>query len=630
MTNFVLIQPSTSLIIYFKRFTTMTTNIAEIAAQFVNNTEKNIFLTGKAGTGKTTFLRNIKELTHKNTVIVAPTGIAAINAGGSTIHSLFQLPFGSFVPDISSQQQFTENSKVNTPTSLLKEHKMHEKKRKLIREIELLIIDEVSMLRADLLDAIDTILRHIRRNKLTPFGGVQVLFIGDLLQLPPVVNNQEWSLLKNYYTSPFFFDAQALQTDKPVYIELDKIYRQSDETFINLLNNLRNNTVTQKDSELLNAYFKPDFIPPPNEKYIQLTTHNYKADQLNKTELAKLKDKTYTFSAEITGDFNEYSYPVDKQLELKKGVQVMFIKNDPTGEQRFFNGKIGTISSINSTEIVVEFDDGSDAVELEKFLWQNIRYELNETTNEIEEKVVGIFIQFPVKLAWAITVHKSQGLTFEKAIVDIGDAFAPGQVYVALSRLTSLKGLVLKSPVNFNSLKTDSTIKTYSQSKADVPTLHSMYAQESTLFFKNHVIRSFNFNVLLSHFKSQLESYHAKKKTAKQEYSNWCEAIYLDLLKEKEVTDKFIEQLYKIFDLSNYQDVLQQRVHAASKHFKPIIEQFIKRVKEHHSEIKKKPTPLKTYLKEIEDLEKALQKQRLMMEKSESLVNSLTSEQVIG
>lgn len=398
---------------------------AQIAEKFINNTNCPVFLTGKAGTGKTTFLKNIVKSTHKKTVVAAPTGIAAINAAGVTLHSLFQLPFGSFVP---TDQFFSGDygQKFNTPSSLFKEMKMGETKRKLINEMELLIIDEVSMLRADLLDAIDTVCKSIRKEPHLPFGGIQVLFIGDLLQLPPVVKDHEWRVLSDFYSSVYFFDAQVLQDKKPVFIELDKIYRQSDEKFIALLNELRDNAVTPALAQKLNEYYKPGF-KTGKEEYIYLTTHNAKANSINQKELNKIVAYSETYKATVTGDFNEYTYPVDPKLELKQGAQVMFIKNDPTGEQKFFNGKIGQVKELDQESITVEFSDGSTPVKVERYQWENTKFELNGSNNEIEEKVVGTFEQFPLRLAWAITIHKSQGLTFERAVIDLESVFAQGK-----------------------------------------------------------------------------------------------------------------------------------------------------------------------------------------------------------
>lgn len=419
---------------------------AEIAAKFVNYTSKHVFLTGKAGTGKTTFLRKLIKLTHKKALIVAPTGIAAINASGVTIHSLFQLPFGSFFPDAAGGLiNENINFNFNTPKTLVKHLNMQGNKRRMLQELELLVIDEVSMLRADMLDAIDFALRYVRRNRNLPFGGVQLLFIGDLHQLPPVVKNDEWRIMAKFYKSIYFFDALALQDNPPVYIELDKIYRQDDSVFIDLLNNLRNNKITTEDTALLRQHFKQDFKPAADENYITLTTHNNKADSINRERLAQLKSKSYFFEAKIQGEFNEYAYPNDKSLELKVGAQVMFIKNDMTAEKRYYNGKIGVVHHIEKDIIEIELPEDRTVIEISRYTWENVKYKLDEASNEIKENVAGSFIQYPIKLAWAITVHKSQGLTFDKAIIDVGDAFAPGQAYVALSRLRSLKGLVLTS-----------------------------------------------------------------------------------------------------------------------------------------------------------------------------------------
>ncbi len=400
-----------------------------------NQTHRSVFLTGKAGTGKTTLLREIIQTTHKNTVVVAPTGIAALNAGGVTIHSMFQLPFGGFIPDNSSPQ-FSESTKFETTATLRRHFKKSGLKKSVIRNMELLIIDEVSMLRADLLDAMDYMMQTVRK-KNSAFGGVQVLYIGDLLQLPPVIRDEEWRTLKTYYKGKFFFHSHVVQQNPPLYIELSKIFRQTDDTFISVLNNLRNNQISQQDIQTLNQYVKPDFDLKANKGYITLTTHNNKADSMNAQALEDLEGKLVTYKPEITGDFPDKIFPVEQQLQLKVGAQIMFVKNDLSFDKHYFNGKMGVIKSLSSQEILVHFPEENKTIEVEKYEWQNIRYKVDETTKEIEEEVLGTFVHYPIKLAWAITVHKSQGLTFDKAALDVSQVFLPGQAYVALSRLRS-------------------------------------------------------------------------------------------------------------------------------------------------------------------------------------------------
>ncbi len=604
--------------------------IAALASKFVNNTNKHIFLTGKAGTGKTTFLKYIIKHTYKNAMIVAPTGIAAINAGGVTIHSLFQLPFGAFVPAKDNTTEIYNHLKINNPLSLIKNLQINGTKRRLLQELDLLIIDEVSMLRADLLDAIDTVLRTIRRQSGVPFGGVQVLFIGDLLQLPPVIKDDEWQVLRSYYKSIYFFEAQALQHQKPLYIELDKIYRQTDNTFINLLNNLRTNKITQQDIELLNKYYKPDFKSTEKDSYIQLTTHNNKADSLNREALQRLNESSFIYKSSTTGDFNEFAFPVEEKLELKKGAQIMFIKNDPSGEQRFFNGKIGIVLYLSNDEIEVGFEDSPKTIFVEKYEWENIKYSLNEVTNEIEERVVGTFTQYPLKLAWAITVHKSQGLTFKKAIIDIGAAFAPGQVYVALSRLTSLDGLVLTSKINMNVLTENSTVTEYSNTKITQDPLSDILEKESHTFLKNYMLLCFNFKELNYKLQNHLESYSKdEQKSTKQKHFNWAVKLKADVEASKIVADKFMNQLYQIIENgeTDYLQQLQTRIQAAKKYFTPILKDFsivvINQIKKLQHE-----KQIKTYLTELAELDALFYKQLKLINKAEVLVDSVITNTV--
>ena len=599
-------------------------NIASIASKFINNTNKNVFLTGKAGTGKTTFLKHIIKHTYKNAVIVAPTGIAAINAGGVTIHSLFQLPFGAFIPSRETTLEFNENQKINNPNTLLRGLQLNTTKRRLLQELELLIIDEVSMLRADLLDAIDTVLKSVRRKNNLPFGGVQVLFIGDLLQLPPVVKDDEWRLLKSHYRTAFFFDAVVLQQSKPLYIELDKIYRQADNSFISILNNLRNNQVTKQDIETLNSFYKPDYKSDLNDNYIHLTTHNNKADSLNRESLLSLPGPSYFFKASIEDDFNEYAFPVEQNLELKKGAQIMFIKNDPSGNQRFFNGKIGIVSNINANEIEVSFNDGKPPIAVSKYEWQNIKYSLNEATNEIEEKINGTFTQYPIKLAWAITVHKSQGLTFEKAIIDIENAFAPGQVYVALSRLTSLKGLILSSPINVNSLNVNANITEYANTKDSNQVLAELFEKESFVFFQNYVIQCFNFATLNHALTLHIESYQKdEQKSSKQKHFNWAFELKKEVEATKIVSDKFLNQLNNIFisKQPDFKNQLKARILAAKDHFAPLLKQFSKTILKQIEKLQSEKK-VKAYLTELAELDALFFKQLQLINKAEAMVNS--------
>ena len=430
----------------------------QLADAFIRETGCNIFLTGKAGTGKTTFLHNLKKSCHKRMVVTAPTGVAAINCGGVTLHSFFQMPFGPFIPDSRSESR----------------HKFSREKINIIKSLDLLVIDEISMVRADLLDGIDNVLRRYRRSN-SVFGGVQLLLIGDLHQLAPVAKEEDWRLLREYYESPYFFSSRSLAGTELLTIELRTIYRQEDNDFIDLLNRVRDNRLDSQTMEKLNGQYREAVHEEDDSGYITLCSHNHKADTINHYRLDRLKQKRYLFEAEIDGEFPPHAYPTPLALELKEQAQVMFVRNDPTPEKRFFNGKIGTIISISGDRIRIQCPGDSEQIVVEPATWENIEYSLDQENLEIVENKVGAFTQYPLKLAWAITIHKSQGLTFDRAIIDAQAAFAPGQVYVALSRCRTLEGLVLSSPLSPRAIQSDRAVQTFiEKSGKNIPTAEQL------------------------------------------------------------------------------------------------------------------------------------------------------------
>jgi uncharacterized protein YpbB len=535
--------------------------------RFINQTHRSIFLTGKAGTGKTTLLREIIQTTHKNTVVVAPTGIAALNAGGVTIHSMFQLPFGGFIPDNSSPH-FSENTKFETKATLRRHFRMSGLKKSVIRNMELLIIDEVSMLRADLLDAMDFMMQSVRK-KSSPFGGVQVLFIGDLLQLPPVIRDEEWRTLRTYYKGKFFFHSHVVQQNPPLYIELSKIFRQTDDTFISILNNLRNNQISPADIQTLNQYVKPDFDLKVNKGYITLTTHNAKADAMNAQALEDLEGKLVTYKPEIVDDFPDKIYPVEEHLKLKVGAQVMFVKNDPSFEKNYFNGKMGVVKSLSSQEILVHFPEENKTIEVEKYEWQNICYKVDENTKEIEEEVLGTFVHYPIKLAWAITVHKSQGLTFDKAALDVSQVFLPGQAYVALSRLRSLNGLILLSPLQMNGISNDQDVMDYALNKATEKVLENSLQVETRNFIHNFLNSSFDWSDLAQEWRNHKFSYDDKGEgSAKSKHAIWASKQTEAIESLLDASKKFISQLNRLFSQKTVDlNHVSVRIQAAYNYF---------------------------------------------------------------
>ncbi len=419
----------------------------ELASEFLRSTGANLFLTGKAGTGKTTFLRSIVSSINKRVVVAAPTGVAAINARGVTLHSLFQLPFGPNVPEakVRGSNDFAFR-------------KIGRKKLALIRSIELLVIDEISMVRCDLLDAVDETLRRIRRSD-APFGGVQLLMIGDIEQLSPICRDEEWQLLQSHYASPYFFESKVLKRCNYITIELKEIFRQSDTNFTTLLNAVRENKITREVIDTINSRYIPNFAPDDNEGYITLTTHNNTANNINHKELQKLSTPSHLFESKVKGDYPEAAYPNESCLELKVGAQVIFIKNDISPEKLYYNGLIGRVELIDGDQVTVKPNSGEPSITLGAVVWENIEYRLSDESGEIEESIKGTFSQIPLKCAWAITIHKSQGLSFDKAIIDAGNSFAHGQVYVALSRCRTFEGLVLRTPLSGGSIIRDNSVE---------------------------------------------------------------------------------------------------------------------------------------------------------------------------
>jgi len=528
----------------------------ELAREFAMRTNRSLFLTGKAGTGKTTFLRKLRTETPKQMAIVAPTGVAAINAGGTTIHSFFQLPFSPFIPTVEGRKE------------LMEKIKMAGFRRKVIQELELLVIDEISMVRSDVLDAMDTVLRSIRFRHTEPFGGVQVIFIGDMFQLSPVAIDSEWRILAPFYNSPYFFHSQVINQQKPVYIEFDKIFRQTNANFIQVLNEVRNNNLSAQGLELLQSRYNPLFVPSNDDTYITLTTHNYKADKINAEELVKLKTTTQTFKADIKGEFNEKSYPTEKDLVLKIGAKVMFIKNDTETVRRFYNGKIGVIKGFDDDKIIIQCPDDEEPIELGKMMWENIRYSTNEVTRQIEEDMLGTFTQYPLRLAWAITIHKSQGLTFDKAIIDAGDAFASGQVYVALSRCRSLEGLVLWSKINPQSIANDRVIVEFEKNKQAVAELEDQLDQSRHQFRAYTLRQLFDFRSAIGYCSRLTRTVEEAGTSFNTDTQSHLKDLLTQLQNIQQVADKFQMQLDGIFSTREVnEDFLAERLTAASAFF---------------------------------------------------------------
>ncbi len=529
----------------------------ELAFDYVRNTNKSLFLTGKAGSGKTTFLHQIKADGRKRLAVVAPTGVAAINAGGMTIHSLFQLPFGLHLPGVQRGDHRHQ-------------HRFSRQKIHLIRSLDLLVIDEISMVRADLLDAVDDALRRYRGHS-RPFGGAQLLMIGDLHQLPPVVKPEDWDLLGNYYDTPYFFGSRALQQIDYISIELKHIYRQSDPEFIGLLNKVRDNCLDQESLRKLNSRFVADFRPPSKDAYITLTATNAVANDINARNLDQLPGSRQVFQATITGQFPPSSYPTEEKLELKVGAQVMFIKNDTATERRYFNGKIGRITGIDEDMISVRCPGDANEIYVAPAEWNNVKYSLNEESKEIEEQVLGLFVQYPLKLAWAITIHKSQGLTFERAIIDAQAAFACGQVYVALSRCKSFEGIVLRSRINPSNVKTDPVVKDFSdEAERNLPSKTEL--QQAKRDFQASVLQKlFGFDSIEDGLEKLRSTYAQHSKTLPPEAQDQMQALAERASAELfVVAEKFAPQLAGYLGqdaMPEANQPLQLRIQKASIYF---------------------------------------------------------------
>jgi len=531
----------------------------DLAFDFVQNTNRNIFLTGKAGTGKTTFLHKLRDVLPKRMVVTAPTGVAAINAKGVTIHSFFQMPFGPILPEgpRNPDNYGDKNSFVK---------KFNRRKIDIIRTLDLLVIDEISMVRADLLDGVDQVLRRYKNRNL-PFGGTQVLVIGDLQQLAPVVKNDEWDLLRKYYDTVYFFSSKVFREGNFLSIELKHVYRQQDNNFLEILNEIRDDRITAASLSALNERYNPEFKPKSGDGYITLTTHNATANRINIEQLDLLKSGKHTFEAGIRDNFPEYSFPTEQYLKLKKGAQVMFVKNDSSPEKRYFNGKIGVVTSFDDDVIYVKCPDDEFGIDVIPETWENIRYSIDKETKFIEEEVTGSFIQFPLRLAWAITIHKSQGLTFSKAVIDAQAAFAHGQTYVALSRCKTLEGIVLRSRLNNQAIISSQTVGTFNQkvheNQPDQATLskskdqyvqdllEELFSYRQISYYLKKGLKQFDTNASVIHgtFQSPLKTMHQEG------------CVVLD-----KVAERFLKQLNHL-TANNENSRFHDRIRSGSDYF---------------------------------------------------------------
>lgn len=537
-------------------------NAYELAYEYVQHTNRCIFLTGKAGTGKTTFLRRLRQECPKQMAVVAPTGVAAINAEGVTIHSLFQLPPQVFIPSPEARKQ------------LFSEMQMRAHKQRVLRNLELLVIDEVSMVRSDLLDTIDAVLRHYKHMPNHPFGGVQVLVIGDLFQLSPVAREEEWRIMQDYYTGPYFFQALVFQQLRPIYIELDHVFRQTNIDFVEILNQVRNNSLTAHSLQMLNARYQPDFqADEQSEYYITLSTHNRKVDAINQHHFESLSGKVYRYSASIKDTFPESMYPMDEVLTLRLGARVMFTKNDSSAEKRYYNGKLGIVSHLTDKTITVTCD-GEKPIDVQRETWENLRYVAQAGSETIHAEVIGSFSHYPLRLAWAITIHKAQGLTFDRVVIDAADAFAAGQVYVALSRCRQLEGIVLLTKIPSHALTNAPEVLAFTQSQQQ-PLSYTQ--QQLQLAQREYMIVLF---CALYDFRELINRCYAlmhmvgKMDSVQHADDTYFSTIITDLEAVHTVGERFQQQLRQLI-YHDQIDMLKERLRAASKYYAPKLHQLL-------------------------------------------------------
>jgi len=570
-----------------------------LAKSFALHTNRNIFLTGKAGTGKTTLLKEILKETDKNYLVTAPTGVAAINAGGITLHSLLFLPLKTFLPVRFSNHSgdvFCDQSQ------LVKHQKFNREKLDLLLELELLVIDEISMVRADVFDVIDYTLRRIRRNP-APFGGVQLLIIGDLFQLSPVVRHEVEPVLREFYKSPYFFDSTVWSISQMVTIELIKVYRQEEQKFVDILNQIREGT---RDQSIVDELNKKYISNPEYSNIITLTTHNRKADKINGDELAKLENEEKSLSAKVSGRFPKSAFPTLEEIVLKEGAQVMFVRNHP--EELYFNGKIGKVTKLGEEIVKVKTTDGKSIL-VDKIDWKNMKYQVNPETGKIEQEEIGSFTQFPLRLAWAVTVHKSQGLTFDEVILDLEGSFASGQMYVALSRCRSLEGLSLSTKVKLENIIVDQRIVRFSEEQKKDDNLESLLAEEKKIFGDQKFKKSFRIGKVSANLNLWREVILDKEIPHQADALLLVDELQSEFDKLSDVAETFSKRLTLMMDDTSVDDDhIKNRSYKAIQYFtNEIHEKILKKIFVHGAEYSVK-SGVKRYLREVEDVEDAIWK----------------------